>query len=572
MVLKEDALAKLAALKNEIDPEGLYTYEDESGVADDVFSDDEEQKMQQQFIQQFNEEQDAEDEDDFFDDGPELDNEKVEIVYSGGVIRKYKNIAEIELRVDEVQYASIIEELKRFSKEKSPVVRSEVLAKISAVGPAAVGVIFQKCRIFELVSEDAKTQVAHLVAKLSHQDLDNRLFIKGILEYSTNESYLKLAIRVAGILNDQHMTVPLQKHLFTPRYLKESYSALVKLRATKSVPSILKAISQLDSSNRVLIEDTITISKSFNVFGLEAFDDLFEAYVSCQNAAIREIYILAIRSYGDKALPKMKAHIKNVKVDSNLFQIFKTIGGLRTEAASEVLKELLNGANEHRKADIVSGISSTGDTQFVDIVLDELLETQSNFYRSKCLHALANIAGHNNEAVRKKIEHLTKQKDGNIHVDAINCLARLGDRKCLAELIHLALYGEESEKTVALKSVSFLPLSLMERVLDTLVTANEDHTFTLVTALQKKHRLPRKTGEVLVKKLKEPLPDYVRIEIYRLIARHEGLETRLVPDGFILKALEQEAKISDTSRISKELRKMLKSKMDITIGTLIGRN
>lgn len=571
MAIKEDQLAKLAALKYEMDPEGNHVYEEiVEPEFEDVFSATEELKIQDQFIREYKAQPDEEDEDLFYD-GPEIEDKKVEIIYSGGVIRKYKNISEIELRVTDDQYGDIISAIKRFSQEKDTAARAKVISDIAQHGEVAVGVIFQKCRMFELVSETAKMQMAQLIAKLSHQDLDNRLLIKGILDYSTNESYLRLAIKAAGILNDQDMAKSLEKYLMQERYTVDAFKSLLKMRSTQSVSKILEAIEQIDSTNRVLVEELINVSKSFNVFGLETVEQTLDAYINCKNSVIRPIYILAIRSYGNQALSKLKEYSKKVQDDNQLFQIYKTIGGLRTEASSEVLKELLQQSDEKRKANVIAGISSTGDKQFIDIVYEELLQSNSNFYSSKCLQALSNIGGYNNESLRKKIEPFVKRTEGNVHVDAINCLVRLGDNRRFDDLMKIALNGIESERNIALKALSLLPVPLTERMVERLIGASDDDTFTIVTVLQKKNRLPRKTGEILLEKLKQPLPEFVKLEIYRLISRHEGLETRIVPDGFILKALEQEERISDMSRISRELRKMLKNKPE-AVATFVGKS
>lgn len=572
MSIKENQLSKLAALKQQMDPEGKEIYIDFSDSSDfegQLVNEEEALQLQEDFIREFNETASSQNDfemDEMFGDltGPSIEESKVEVVYCGGIIKKYVNISFDNLieTVTEEEFEIVVQQLKEFSNGKSKEHRANNILKIGQLGENVVGVIFQKCRIFELVGDEAKNEIVHLIAKLTRQNLNNRLLIKGILDHATSETYIKLAIQVAGVLSDKEMSRSIEKHLLNDSLFIIAFEALLRMRASDSVDAIIQGINQVDATRRDLVEEAIRVSKKFNNLGISTFETLIKAYANCTNRLIRPVYIFAIRSFGDEGLPKLIEYGNQFEED-HLYQIFKTIGGLRTPAATNALKVLLQKVPQRQKSSVIAGISSSGDSDFVELVLEELEQAESNFYRSKCLQALSNIGGNYQEQICKRVEPYLKHTEGNVHVDALNCLVRNGDTKRFDELLKVALRGFETEKAVALKALSLLPMQLCERLMERLISLSDEDAFTIITTLQQKNRLPRKSGTILEEKLKTQIPEYLRIEIYRIIARHEGTDTRILPDGFIMKALELEENKSDASRITRELRKMVKNNKEI---------
>ncbi|MER1985363.1 MAG: HEAT repeat domain-containing protein [Solibacillus sp.] len=568
--MKLDQLEQLRNFRTVLDPQGLvpqYVEEDE----DVVLVESEREALQKQLLAQHEQQQDLPQGVDIFGFGGPQNDEVVTVSYFDGVVEMIVDISFDSLgkNITEEQCLFVRNELRAFAKGASSLERKKHLQNIAALGSPAVEMIFRECRQFDLVEESVRAEVIKVMAQLSYRDLQARLLNKGILQHSTSSSHTLLAIGVAGALRDEEAVGSLVDHLQHEEFFKVALDALLKIRHVPSLEQVIQGLEQLDVSQKHLVDYAITQAPRFKKFGPETVELIFRYYEDGKNRAVRKIYIDAICAYGDDAIPQLLKAIDNAKRLHDLgrlSQICMTLGNLRTPAATTVLTNALQNANEREKRAIIIGLGRAADDSVMDLIVHELMHTDDVVLKSECINALSFFRFKKKE-VTDIVTPFLKVKENHLFLDAMSCLIRAGNKKLLDDLVHYALEGTEREQGIAQSLLSRLPFKDLLRVGQRILNLTDDKALQIVMILQRTHKLPYELGAVLVEKLKTPMMPLLEMEIYRLIAKHVNSATPLLPAEVLFEARHK----TTNERISRELSTMI-SKISNRGGVIIADN
>ena len=555
--MKIDQLAKLKNLRQTLDPHNLVPeYEDqEDGV---ILVESEREAVHQQLLAQHEQKEAAPVEMSIFEEfaGP-VNDEVVEVTYFDGVVKAYVDISfdNMGKNITDEQCLAIRQSLRTFARTNNKYERQQYLRDISAIGPEAVEIIFRECRQFDLVTDEVRAEVIEVIASLAYRNLEARLLVKGILEHSATSSHTLLAIGVAGALRDDEMIYSLLKHMKNPEYFKVALDALLKIRNIDSLESIIQSLEELDGSQKHLVDYAILQAKRFKKFGVAAIDVIFHYYQEGKNRALRKVYIDAICSFGEDAIPKLLEAINKAKQIhdlTRLSQICMTLGGLRTPASTAVLTSALQQANEKEKRAIIIGLGRAADDSVMDMIVYELQHTSDIVLKSECINALSFFRNKKIQ-VTEIVKPYLQVKENNLFLDATCCLVRVGNQKLLYDLIEYAINGDDKVQDIAQKLISRLPLRELARVGQRILHSTDDQALKIVTILQRANKVPHELAPVIKEKLKSNMTFLLEMEIYRLIAKHVNSNPPFLPAEVLYEARNK----STNDRMNRELSNMI---------------
>lgn len=564
--MKLDQLEKLKGLRQELDPNNLVpAYEEqEVGV---VVNEAEREAVHQQLLAQ-HEEKGKVFELDLFEEvsGPDSDDH-VEVTYFDGVV-SYVDISfeKVGEKMSEEQYLAIRQNLRNFARANTKQERQNYLRDIASVGPNAVEVVFRECRQFDLVPDTTRAEVIEMLARLAYRNLDARLLVKGILQYSATSSHTMLAIGVAGALRDEQMVHSLLKHMRKQEYFKIALDALLKIRHVGTLESLIIALEELDSSQKHLVDYAISQASRFKKFGPQAIELIYNYYEQGKNRGVRKIYIDAICAFGEDAIPQLLQAIQRAKQIHDLgrlSQICMTLGNLRTPASTAALARALEQANEREKRAIIIGLGRAADESVMDMIVYELQHTEDIVLKSECINALSFLRNKREEVTKIVTPYLQVQKN-NLFLDATGCLVRMGHAKHLDTLINSAINGNDREQDVAQMLISRLPLREIVRTGQRILTLSDEQALKIVTLLQRANKMPQELAPVFKEKLQTPMSFLLEVEIYRLIAKHVNSTPPFLPAEVLYEARNK----TTNERMQRELSNMI-SKIATRGGVII---
>ena len=184
----------------------------------------------------------------------------------------------------------------------------------------------------------------------------------------------------------------------------------------------------------------------------------------------------------------------------------------------------------------------------MDILLTELELTVNNSLKSECINALAFI-GFKERRMLNAVKNYVTSPDTYLRLNAMACLIRSGENSYFEGIMEELLGNNASVSQAAESVIARLPIQVLERVAQRLLTADDEKSMKIITVLLRVNRLSREVGRVLNEKLKQQLPQYLEIEIYRLIARHVNTNAELLPVTVLYKAKEN----AKSDRLEREL-------------------
>ena len=556
-MIKQSDFDKLNALKTQLDPTGTQVYiEPDQEV---IFRAHEAEDIKQMLLDQHQTSiAQSELALDMFDElgAPSVD-ESVEVEYYDGVVKAVVDISfdKAAQGVSDEQYLQIRDSLRVFAKTTNEAEQTQILQTIEGLGAGTLEVIFRECRQFDLVDQQARKKIVHVLGRLAYRNLHGRLLVKGILENSSSYSHLRLAIGVVGILNDREAVSSIERHLFDPSLFSVALNAILKIHDIRSLPTVIQVLNSIDVKDRNTIDEAFMQAANFVRFGPEAIVPLFDAYINCQNRPIRPIFMKGLRSFGHKMIPVLAdALLQDEGIETHRYmQICTTLGGLKTPAATQVLKNALVTVDEQQQVAIIRGLSHTGDQTLVDDIVHVLKTAEYNKLKSECIKALAHVS-YKDEHVKNLVRSYLAVKDGYLYLDALYCLVYLGDDKMLDQLIHLALDGTEKEQEIIPTYISRFPHRIIQRIAQRILNLPAEKAVQIVVMLQRVMVLPREVGPILQQKLNEAIPSILELEIYRLIAKFANTKNELLPVSVLYNA--KDKALSD--RLQRELTSMIR--------------
>lgn len=548
--IKPSAFEKLRALKQELDPTGAAVYIEED--SDVIYKEFEQEEIKRELLEQHKHLQAQSEESlDFLDDlGGPVQDETVEIEYYDGVVKSVVNISfeSFTGTISDEEYMEVRELLRQFARATKREERKTALRSIEKYGEDTIEIIFRECRQFDLVKTEALKEVVQLLGRLSYKSLKGRLLIKGVLEHSTSVSHLRLAIMVSGVLRDREVLNSLMHHIYDKELYILCMDALFKIRDMTSLPTIIDAINKLDPNRKDLIDASVALSNQFAKFGPNAIKVVFSAYSNCENRSVRPVYIKGFRSFGEDAVPNLADLIQNETDNNRFMQICMTLGGLKTESAVSVLTDALPNADEYRKRAIIRGLGYAGKESTLDILLTELELTEDNSLKSECINALA-FVGYKDRRMIHAVKKYATAEDTYLRLHTMGCLIRSGESAYFEELMKELLDKRAADCQIAEIVIARLPIPILERTAQRLLTADDEKSMQILAVLLRVHRLSRAVGRILEEKLKQQLPQYLEIEIYRLIAKHVNTNAELLPISVLYNAKEN----AKSDRLEREL-------------------
>ncbi|MEK4231095.1 HEAT repeat domain-containing protein [Solibacillus sp. FSL H8-0538] len=553
--IKQSAFEKLNALKNQLDPTGTAVFMEEE--RDVVYNEFEQDDIKRLLLEQHKQLQEQSEENlDILDDlGGPIQDEAVEIEYYDGVVKAVVNISfeTFTGTLSDAGYTDVRDLLRQFARATNQAARTNALQAIESYGEDAIEIILRECRQFDLVSEAAMKEMVQLVGRLAYRSLKGRLMTKGILEHSTSYSHLRLAIATAGVLRDREMVHSIERHIHDKELYLICLEALFKIRDISSLPIMIDAINKVDPTRKDLIDASIQLSQHFAKFGPNAIKTVFNAYADCENRAVRPVYIKGFRSFGENAVPSLAQSINEERDANRFMQICMTLGGLKTLSAVTVLTDALQTSDEFRKKAVIRGLGYAGEPASMDTILEELELTDVNPIKSECINALSYI-GYKDKRMMDAVRVYTKSQDTFLRLTAMGCLVRSGEEKWFDEMMKVLLSGDASDRQLAETVVARLPVPILARSAQKLLTVSDDNALQIITLLQRVHTLSKDVGHILVEKLKQDLPQYLEIEIYRLIAKHVNTKSELLPASVLYDAKES----AKSERLERELASLIR--------------
>ena len=548
--IKQSAFEKLKALKQELDPTGTAVYIEEEN--DIIYKEFEQEEIKRTLLEQHKLQLEQSEENlDLLDDlGGPIQDETVEIEYYDGVVKAVVNISleSFTGTISDAEYMEVRELLRHFSRATNRNERTSVLQNIEKFGEDTIEIIFRECRQFDLVRAEVLKEIVHSLGRLAYKSLKGRLLIKGILEHSTSYSHLRLAIAVSGILRDREVVRSLEHHIYDKELYLLCLEALFKIRDITSLPVIINVINKLDPARKDLIDGSVELSTQFSKFGPNAINTVFNAYADCENRSVRPVYIKGFRSFGEDAVPNLTEYIRDENDINRFMQACMTLGGLKTPSAVSVLTEALKTADESHKKGIIRGLGYAGEKSIMDVLISELELSEVNSLKSECINALA-FVGYKDQNMITAVKKYTESHDIYLRLSAMACLIRSGEDKLFDEMMKVLLESNEKNRQIAETIISRLPISALERVAQRLLTVENEKALQIIAVLQRVHRLSKEVGKILNDKLKQDLPQYLEIEIYRLIAKHVNTGNELLSINVLYNAKEN----AKSDRLEREL-------------------
>lgn len=526
------------------------------------FDEKDEEKIHQELMMQARQEDESEEiDDDFFTSlsGPSQanGNEKlVEVEYMGRIGYVDISFEQIDEDVEEKEAIQIVEALETMAYSKKLEQRKEAAKKVEQYGEKSIPIIFRECRKFDLTEEQKKNEIINLLSRLSVRSLKGRKIIKAVLEKANSTQHIHVSILGAGAIREKEATDSILRHMKNPELMSVGLDSLIRIRDKKTVQPVIDSINNLDTNRHDIIDQIIALAPRFSDFGPDAVQPVFNAYIKCENRSIRPIYTIALRSFKEDAVPVLSAVLEDETNEGKLIPICASLGGLRMPFATNLLVEAFHKYPLKKRA-IMLGFSYTNDKTLVPLITQELNSTHEIRMKQDCLNALAYL-GENNKELIPAIKPLMNDKRGMIYLDAINCLVRLGDRDAFDKYIDILMNGYENEQHVLQRHLPKMPFRLIVKIAEKMLDCPDEKALLLVTSLQRANIIPKEVGIILEKKLQKDISPALKLEIYRLIAKHVNKRKEVLSQDVLYQARKKEndpTLLRELDQIIKNMRK-----------------
>ncbi|MCP8970910.1 hypothetical protein [Ectobacillus ponti] len=463
---------------------------------------------------------------------------KVEIGLAGGYVGYVDlTFSELDKALTNDAYQQVSKNLELMSSSQK---RTEVLRaaqEIEKIGDKAVGAIFRKIYLFDFSSKEERYKLEALVqmcTRLMVLSLNGRMILKGVLQGAKNEQHLELAIRVAGQINDREVVPEILEHAKKPALFIPAMEALLRMRNTEAVRELLPVIDALDAGRKDIIGEAISLAYSFRVLQPSIVKSLFYTYMDTAVRALRPIYSVAIKSFGDLIVPVLYDILETEGDIVRAREAAKMIGGLRTATASEKLQEAYRRLPAKRTV-VMEGIAHTLDAKLAPFVAEELQKADNQRLKEACMKALATLG---DESYIPQVKPYAQQQTTKL--SALYALVRLGDAGAFRDYLHLLVAGTSEEQQQLRSYTSLLSFKHLTKIAERLRDLPDSQAVQILLTLQRPNVLPKEIGPILRDVLHKRPSAPVRLETYRLIAKFAHTKNELLPASVFYEARKTE--------------------------------
>ncbi|SOC37088.1 HEAT repeat domain-containing protein [Ureibacillus acetophenoni] len=399
-------------------------------------------------------------------------------------------------------------------------------------------IIFRKSVLFDF-SHYTRDLLVTLVANLCAYNLKGRALLKGILNQSTVEKHVELALRSAGQIRAKEVLpeiFSIAKNEEKNHLIIICLEAIVNIRDTEAAIQFLPIISNLPDGNNRLIGQAIKVAKHFEVFEDSFIEHVYNELIQCKKRYLRPIYSEGLKSFGVRAIPILAEFMKSSDDHFHIRQCSKIIGGIKSPIASEQLRKLLVDL-PHSQAEIIEGLAHTKDVENLPYLLECLQKTSRPHVKRTCIKAIADFGDISYAPALKK--YLV---DPETELEVIYALFRLGEKDADELFFDKMLNGTPHEQNRLENFTSLLPSKNLIQVAKKALMLPDMDSMILLSALLKPNVLPKQVGpllnELLNREPKSTTP--VRTSIYRIIGKFVGSEKELLGMDVLVKALRTE--------------------------------
>ncbi|MFF2912081.1 HEAT repeat domain-containing protein [Paenibacillus sp. NPDC057934] len=506
-----------------------------------VLSKREEEELKAEILRQIEKEEEEEEFNlDVYSSAVLLDGNEgiVEVEYYGSV--GYVDIAftSLDENISEAEYQRMLKAIESIAFDTNELQWREAVKEIESFGERAVMILFSECRKFNLSNEKQSTMIVQLLNRLTNRSLKGRRIIKGILEYANIQQHVKLAILAAGTIRDYEAVQGLLSRMVDPDYFTFAFQALLNLAPKDQLTAVLEGMNKLDMRRADLIEFAFIHAREFVKFGPQAVKTIFTMYTTLENKQLGRVYIRAIQSFKEDAIPYLREVFTDVKDENMLFVVCKTLGSLHMQSSTQILLNALDEHPEQERA-IIHGLSFARSPEVAPKLLTWMKETKDIGIRNDCMMALA-FTGDRSDQTKNAIRLYFSDRSGPDYLVAMNCLAIMGDNQIMDHYIKKLVHGTEKEQYTIQKHIGKLPSIQQVKLAEAILNYQDQEALLIVMGLQRFNVLETKIGALLERKLKGTTNLTLRIEIYKLIGKHVNKRKELKSQGFLYEAMKNE--------------------------------
>lgn len=475
----------------------------------------------------------------------------VEVKYNGSIGYVDISFTSLNENISEVEYQGILKAVETIAFDINEFKRREAVKEIESFGERAVMILFRECRKFNLSNEKQTAMVVQLLNRLTNRSLNGRRTIKAILEQASIQQHVKLAILAAGTIRDQEVANALIARLADSDYFTSALQSLLNLAPKDLLLSILEVINNMDLRRTDLIEYAFDHANEFVRFGPQAIKSIFTTYASLDKNQLHRVYIRAIQSFKEDAIPYLKEVFHETKDENMMFLVCKTLGSLHMSHSTQILLDALDEYPEHERA-IIRGLSFTRDRAVLPQVLKVMKRTTDIGLRQECMMTIA-FSGDRSEQMKNEIRPYFQDRSTTDYLVALNSLVIMGDGQMMDNYIKMLVRGTEKEQYIIQKHIGKLPSIQQLKLAEAMLQYYDEEALLIVMGLQKFNVLDLRIGVLLERKLKGTSHATLRIEIYKLIGKHVNKQKELLPQKFLF-----DAKKTETNpRILRELEQII---------------
>ncbi|WP_413404963.1 HEAT repeat domain-containing protein [Paenibacillus amylolyticus] len=505
-----------------------------------VLSQEEEIELQAEIFRQIEEEGEEDENLDIYDNKSVAGGNDgiVEVEYYGSIGYVDISFTSLNENISEVEYQRILNAVETITFDTNEVKWKDSFNEIESFGERAVMILFRECRKFNLSDEKQTALVVQLLNRLTNRSLKGRRTIKAILEQASIQQHVKLAILVSGTIRDKEVSQALITRLADPDYFTLALQSLLKLAPKDLLPSILEVINKIDLRRNDLIEHAFIHANEFVRFGPQAVKLIFATYASLDIKQLHRVYIRAIQSFKEDAIPFLKEVFQETKDEKMMFIVCKTLGSLHIPHSTQILLEALDEHPEYKRA-IIRGLSFTRDRAILPKVLKIMKETTDQGLRQECMTTIA-FSGDRSEQTKNEIRPYFQDRSTKDYLIALNSLVIMGDGEMMNNYIQMLVSGTEKEQYIIQKHIGKLPSVQQLKLAEAMFHYPDEETLLIVMGLQKFNVLDLRIAGILERKLQETAHAALRIEIYKLIGKHVNKQKELLPQKFLFEAKSNE--------------------------------
>lgn len=503
---------------------------------------------------------------DFFNafSGPQLadKNKLVEVEYIGRIGYIDVSFESLDKDLTQQDYDFIRTNLEIMAQSTD---RAQIKAASRAIretGEKAVEVIFREARKFDLTNPEKRNDLVHLLGGLTVRSLKGRRILKGVLLKAHSLQHIKLAVMVAGFINDREDINELLIHAKSPELFEFCLEALLRIRAKQSLKPILEIIQELDVNRKDLIDQARSFARRIHEFGPECIADVYDAYISCQRYYIRPVIGLGLQSFKHDAVPFLLNILEEEKDLEKAARVARTIGNLRISSATKGLIEAYNKFPDKQLA-IIEGLSHTRDKDVLHLILRELKENKNLKIKRICLRSLPFIG---NPGVLSNVEPYTQNRSHELYLDALFCQVCFGDPRAFQQYVNLLVEGSAGEQHVLERFTSRLPDFVLKKIAEKVLEFPDNKALLILSVLNRPNVLPAEIGRVLKQKLESDPGAPIKMEIFTLIGKYVNTRNELLPQEVLYQARAAEIDPRIKSKLDQIIRSMQKTTGCVSTG------